>query len=266
MLMIGFFSSCNRKIAAGQAYPIYSSYVLDSFDIYVTLPDSVKPSKAYPAFFYLDAGINSGKKLREMLAMPEYTFVRENYVFIGIAHKGDFHLKRRRDFIPLDITTKDSALQSANFGHAENFYYFLKNELLPVAIKNYHLDSSQLAILGHSFGGLFATYCLFRGDSPFSRFYSLSPSLWVNAYAIFGQEYIYRNPQVRKYIFFSSGSMERLNFIKAGTDSLNRYFSNKQYQHLQYEYKVIEGKAHNSQVPESLSMIFCAAMPDSACQ
>src|SRR5262245_3613618 len=99
-----------------------SSKTGDTYELIIKRPKDFDSTKSYHHVYFTDAGINSGKVL---LSQPNDSL--RNCILIGISHKGDWETKRRRDFIPSDITGDSSD----NFGHASKFYLFIKEELMP---------------------------------------------------------------------------------------------------------------------------------------
>ncbi|GLK79585.1 esterase [Methylopila turkensis] len=66
-------------------------------------------------------------------------------------------------------------------GGAETFLTFLEEELKPEIARRVRTDPARSALFGHSFGGLFALYALFRRPEAFSRWIAVSPSVyWEN--------------------------------------------------------------------------------------
>jgi predicted alpha/beta superfamily hydrolase len=256
VLLLSFaLVSCAQKKSTSPTLLIYSEKVKDSFEIYITVPKRVDTVKQLSVMYYLDANINSGKKLREMISRPEFSDKVNKTIFVGIGHLGDFHVLRRRDFILPEIKNGDTAGASVNYGQIENFYQFLKTELIPFIDSTYKINSNNNSILGHSFGGLFAFYCLFKNDTLFKNFYALSPSLWVDNYAIYKFNRLTRDSLNKKFLYFSSGSLEIFNRIKAGTDDMDLFLQKNNYPNLSYKYEIHSGKTHNSQVENSLNFI-----------
>ena len=258
IFIIGFiFSACGQNPIGKPAFVMYSENVKDSFDIYINLPKSYSPIKTYNAFYYLDANIKSGNKIREIvrdsLLNPKFS----NTIFVGIGHKGDFHVLRRRDFTVPEIIGKDTFGLSNNFGQIDRFYLFMKYELIPYLNNNYNINNSENSLLGHSFGGLFTIYALFKNDSIFKHYFALSPSLWVSNYSIYNFNKLDTNFDVNKNLLVAAGSLELLNKIKSGADQFELYLKNMKYKSLQFEYKIYKGETHNSEVPHSISDILC---------
>lgn len=247
--------SCAQRTDQSPATTIYSIHVKDSFEIYLTIPQKVDTGNRFSVFYYMDANLKSGNKLREMIARPEFAEKVNNTIFVGIGHIGNFHVLRRRDFILPVIKNGDTAGISENYGQIENFYQFLKTELIPMIDSVYGTKSKDNSILGHSLGGLFAFYCLFKNDTLFQNFYALSPSLWIDNYAIYKFNKLSPDDITKKDLYFSSGSLEIFNRIKAGTNEMNLFLKKNNYPGLSYKYEIHSGKTHNSQVESSLGFI-----------
>lgn len=235
-----------------------SSFVKDSFDIHVTLPPGYDSSHAYPVIFYMDADLKSGNKLRTIIDEFNKQGQPIHAVFAGVGHFGDYHVVRRRDFITPFMNDKNDSLVSNDklFGQAENFYLFLKKEFIPWIEKNYSVNSNR-TLIGHSLGGLFTFYCLFKKERLFTNFVALSPALWINDENIYAFEKKYKQDSSSLYanLYLCSGSLERLNYILSGNRKMKAYLQKQPYRGLNLQYIEFKGENHNSEVPLALKMI-----------
>lgn len=247
--------SCGQKISTPPTSIIYSAKVKDSFEIYITVPQRIDTVKRLSVLYYLDANLKSGKKLRELIAKPAFSNKAGNTILVGIGHIGNFHVLRRRDFILPEINNSDTAGTSTSYGQIENFYQFLKTELAPLIDSMYKTNPKDNSIIGHSLGGLFVFYCLFKNDTLFKNYYALSPSLWIDNYSIYKFNHLAKKSSVKKNLYFSSGGLEVFNRIKAGTNEMNLFLQKQHYPGLSYNYEIHSGKTHNSQVENSLNFI-----------
>jgi hypothetical protein len=234
-----------------------STFVKDSFDIYVTLPANYdSANQSFPVIFYMDANLKSGKKLRSIANEFANNHQPINAVFVGVGHTGPYRTLRRRDFISPSIT--DSFLTSIdkNYGHSDNFYEFLKNELIPFVEKNYKVNQNR-SLIGHSLGGLFSVYSLFKKDRLFTNYVALSPSLWVNGRRIYEFEKQYRKESTSLHanLYLCSGTKETLNYILNGNRDMKSYLEGQQYTGLNLYYYEFEGETHNSEVSVALKTI-----------
>lgn len=231
---------------------IYSTQVGDSFDIYVSIPDSYSALRKYDWVFYCDAGLKLGQELRQQLASPQADSMEA--IFIGIAQIGNFHVLRRRDFILPAIKGADTAAASKVYGHIVEFYQFLKTELVPLMETRYP-GSGRRAILGHSLSGLFAVYCLFRNETLFDRFIALSPSLWIDHEAIYRFCRTGPSRELKGQLYLSAGSRENFNQILRGNEKMKKFLQNGNHSHVDLIYRIHPGTTHNSQVPVSLAEV-----------
>ena len=233
----------------------YSKNVSDSFDIYISTPFQFDPKEAHNVVYYCDANLKSGQYLRKLLSTRQYNSQLKNKIFVGIGHIGNFHVLRRRDFILPDIDGSDTAGRDKNYGQTEKFYLFLKNELIPAVNLKFKTNADSNSIIGHSLGGLFAFYCLFRSENLFAKYFALSPALWIDKYSIYEFNKIQGGLPSKKYLYFVSGSKETVNRILNGTNEAKLFLDKMKYNNLLYEYEVLEGETHNSEVPISLDKI-----------
>ena len=234
---------------------IYSKNVKDSFDLFITTPAVMDNNRSYDVIYYCDANLKSGRKMRELIRSAVFAGKAGHTIFVGIGQRGNFHVLRRRDFILPVIKGTDTAGRSAEYGQIENFYQFLKKELIPQINITYKTNSANNAVVGHSLGGLFAFYCLFKNETVFKHYYALSPALWIDRYSIYHFNKLTGNNKVDKDLYFSAGGMEVMNHIKKGTRQMKDFLDQRKYPELRYIYAVHAGKTHNSQVELSLRYI-----------
>ncbi|MBK8611849.1 MAG: alpha/beta hydrolase [Chitinophagaceae bacterium] len=247
--------SCSQNSNSSNYSVIYSTIVKDSFEIYVSTPSNMDTTKSYDIIYYCDANLKSGKKLRELIKQDIYSAKVNNTIFVGVGHIGNFHVLRRRDFILPEFLNGDTIGSSKNYGQTENFYQFLKIELIPKINSAYKTNPNNNSILGHSLGGLFAFYCLFKNDTLFESYYALSPSLWIDNYSIYNFNSLSKESPIKRNLYFSTGSLEIFNHIKTGTNKMDAFLNKQKYQNLIFKYDIHDGKTHNSQVEKSLDYI-----------
>lgn len=142
-----------------------------------------------------------------------------NAIVVGIGHFENYRELRRRDLItPFVKSSKDSLISDeVNFGHCEEFYQLLKQELIPQIEKQYRCNTDR-SFVGHSLGGLFAFYCLFKKEHLFRNHVSLSPALWINYYNIyeFEKKYYDYSHTLDATLYLCTGTKETFNKILEG--------------------------------------------------
>jgi uncharacterized protein len=142
---------------------MHSGYVNDDYKILISLPDDYNEqrSNTYPVIYFLDGGSTTFHNITS-----EYmdAGIIPDVITIGIGYPGAS--QRNRDY-------------TYSF---ENFYQFMKYELIPYIDANFHTDSLNRTLYGHSFGGLCVLQTLFKytdyHDILFHNLIAASPSIW----------------------------------------------------------------------------------------
>jgi len=220
----------------------------DTYELIIKRPKDFDSTKAYHHVYFTDAGINSGKFI-----LNQSLDSTKDCILIGIAHKGDWDTKRRRDFIPSDI----SGDSSDNFGQASKFYLFIKEELMPYIDKKFPQQKSKVFI-GHSFGGLFALYMSMKENKLFDHYYAISPSVWANYYELMKIEknYAAKTKDYNSNISIYAGSLEFLNKVLGSSKEFYDKVSERKYIGLNISRSVINGVNHYGIVPKVVPEIF----------
>jgi uncharacterized protein len=236
----------------------HSKYVNDSFDIYVSLPDNYEAgNNNYNTVYYMDANLKSGKAMREAILDFRKNGSGINAIAVGIGHFRNYRELRRRDLITPFIASGDSLVSDEkNFGHCEEFYQFLQHELIPFIEKKYRCTQER-SFIGHSLGGLFAFYCLFKKDHIFRNHVALSPALWINYGNIYDYEkkYFAQSQTLDARLWLCTGTRETLNKILEGGRDMKAWLDKRKYVNFDFRYKEFEDETHNSEVPKALAMI-----------
>jgi predicted alpha/beta superfamily hydrolase len=219
-----------------ERFSINSQIINDTYPIEVYLPmnyDSSQPNLLIigldgELFFEETAGIISEKVSQG--SMPPC-------VFIGVGNlKG-----RNRDYTP---TAYEHGL-----GGAENFYRFLKEELIPeVAIRYNIKPTNEKILIGHSFGALFTHYAIFqnRADNPFNKFVSVGCSFWYDSGVIFEYEknYFLNHTDLDARYYAGMGSLEG-GVNLASFDEMNERLQNRNYPKFKMNTQIIKKHGHS---------------------
>ncbi len=240
-------------------FTFHSKAVGDSFDIYISLPDNYEKSdSSYHTIYYMDANLKSGKAFRTALSNFRKEGKSLNAISIGIGHFRNYRELRRRDLItPFIKNEKDSLISDDKvFGHCDEFYQFLRDELIPMIEAKYRCNGKR-SWVGHSLGGLFAFYALFKKDPVFVNHVSLSPALWINYSNIYEFEkcYFENKDKQKATLYLCAGSKETMNKILNGARKMKTHLDSRAYPNLNFVYKEFEGESHNSEVPLALNWI-----------
>jgi predicted alpha/beta superfamily hydrolase/ketosteroid isomerase-like protein len=155
----------------------FSKAIQDSFSVFVRLPaDYDKNSQRhYPVVYILDANVyfnylsDSLDRVKGMQPL-----------LVGIGYKDFIEMDslRDRDF------TYPPALPTDSFrisGGGERFYDFIRSELVPLVDSMYRTDKPGRTLMGHSLGGYFCLYALYKGLTDgllvFRNYIAASPSV-----------------------------------------------------------------------------------------
>ncbi len=166
-----------------QVRHIESNYTHKDYKIYVNIPAGYyqHPNKHYPAIFLLDADYSFPIAKGIVEHLEDRNRMSEVFVF-GIAYDGpdQYKLNRTRDYTPTYVAKGGYGPQYQKVsGGAPKFEKFLQNQLIPYLDKSFRLNKDR-TLVGHSFGGLFATWVSLRNPSLFSSDIIVSPSLWYD--------------------------------------------------------------------------------------
>lgn len=149
--------------AIGETISFKSTILDEERTIIVYTPATYNLSEnSYPVMYLLDGGthFHHATGIAQFLAangiIPE---------MIVVAVK---NVDRTRDFSPTHVDERPTT------GGAEKFMGYLKEELMPFMKNNYRTLPYEI-LVGHSFGGEFATYALLNYPDVFNSYIAISP-------------------------------------------------------------------------------------------
>lgn len=210
-----------------------SNYNEIEYDLFIRFPSEYKTNnKSYPTLFLLD---------------PQYLFsvcygvqkIYENYIIVGVGHKNlDFtelnqkirgwksEINRDRDFLPWKLdreifvagTSKAEIDEISGIsGQAEKFAQFINHQVISLIDKKFRTTNDR-TLIGHSFGGVFASFMLFCHPENFTKYIAITPVLASEYYQeknMFGA--LKRKiSDTKKLVYFSIGGEEK-------DDRINNY-------------------------------------------
>lgn len=157
----------------------------------------------------------------------------------------------------LDLTPTDIAADIPT-GGAPEFLDFLRSELIPQIESEFHADPADRALMGHSFGGLFATYALLHGDGLFQRFVIASPSIWWDDRVILEMEAAYAGSHdaLDARVFLSVGELEETTSgfpMTSDMTSFARTLASRGYEGLELGATVFDDETHLSVIGAAFS-------------
>lgn len=232
----------------------------ESYAIYVSIPPDYYryPNKKYPAIFLLDADYSFPIATSITNHLADRARISPAFVFgIGYAGESNYKLHRTKDYTPTLVPTGGYGSQYQKFsGGAPAFSQFIQNELLPYCQNSFRL-SPQRTLVGHSYGGLFASWLMLNNPQLFSSYIIVSPSLWYDKDYMFKFEKLYSSSHqsLPVNVFFSIGENENSGDFKM-VDSLNHYVAilkDRNYRDFQYSYTTVPLEDHDMIFPTAFS-------------
>lgn len=278
LLILFFAGSSNQlfgQINANTTFNQHDSHVLESqingitYKLEVSLPlhYSADDTLRYPVLYILDGNIGFPIAHSVRSAM-DITRSLENLIIVGIEYDVDrimarFFANRWKDFTisndpaadnhPAFLIPSGLSEGDKSSGGASDFLIVLKNEILPFIDAEYKITGER-GITGHSLGGLFVSYALFKAPGLFSRYGINSPSFWWGSGEIFNIEKSFseQHQDLSAQVFLSVGSMEGESMTSGMTafaDSLN----SRNYDGLKLTAHIFEDEGHMSVIPAMIS-------------
>ena len=231
---------------------IYSKHVKDKFVITIRKPAAFDLKKKYHHVYITDGSIGIGDYILGKDKSWAAT-IPSSCVIIAISHIGDWEAKRARDFIPSDISRNSEN----NFGKADSFYLFMRNELIPTIEKKMK-NKKDRAFIGHSFGGLFCLYTLFKDDKLFDRHFAISPSIWANYYELdkIEEKFSKNHTNLKANVTLFAGTLEFLNKVLSSTRDFYATLEKRKYPALVIQKNEINYANHFSIRKPAVDKIF----------
>lgn len=262
-LLVPFASAKPYTVPNTEVRHLHSAKTGANYELFVALPpDYAKSKRSYPVVYMLDADY-SFALVRNIV---QHFVEREDLppmILVAIAYPGAaanrdvYRMNRTRDYTPVYAPDGGYGAEFQKVsGGAPKFRAFFRSELVPYVEKNFRAEQRDRTIIGHSYGGLFATYVLLTEPDLFARYIIVSPSLWyANRTALAIDAAGTTKPDAR--VFFAVGSMENQpQANRAMVDDLEELVTqlkNRNHPKLQMRLKIFDGETHNSVFPAAVT-------------
>lgn len=254
------------KMLEMEGHYVKSSANGKTYQVFVSLPMgySQNESETYPVLYQLD-GFYSYQIIDGIKGILEVVGETEKTIVVSIADSilsmQVWDRSRWYDFTPGQDAKVDSIrnaqlavpkgyLQS---GGADNFVSIIKNNIMPF-IENHYRTNGDNGIAGHSAGGLFATYCLFKHPDLFDRYGLNSPGIAWKNYHIFEleQDYYNSNKELSKKVLISVAENDNPDIVES-YKRLRKVLEERNYDKLDVEFIEFTDETHVSVMPASIS-------------
>ncbi len=236
-------------IAGSQVRTLKSSATGRNYDLYIHVPgDSARNKETkYPVLYLLD-GQWDFKLLDSVLGGLHYDKFVPDMIIVGITYSGanpNYDSLRAMDYTPAPVASV------AGSGDGPKFLSFLKGELIPFIESNYPAAAKRF-LMGSSLGGLFTLYALFTEPTMFIGYVASSPAVPIAERFAFKQEaeYARKHRELPVKLYLAVGESEEL---AKPVKEFMQIITERGYQGLKLETRVIEGERHSGVKPETFN-------------
>ncbi|NOT42051.1 MAG: alpha/beta hydrolase [Alphaproteobacteria bacterium] len=237
-----------------------------NYQLFVSLPSDYRTSKqSYPVVYMLDADY-SFALVRNIV---QHFVEREDLppvILVAVAYPGAasdravYRMNRTRDYTPAYAPDGGYGAEYQKVsGGGPKFRAFIATELIPLIERRYRAARDDRTIIGHSYGGLFATYVLLTQPALFKRYIIVSPSLWYSNRIALTMEEAAAASGVKPIarVFFAVGSFENQPGVnRSMVDDLAELvekLKSHNNRNLVVRHRVFEGETHNSVFPAAVT-------------
>jgi len=135
--------------------------------------------------------------------------------------------------------------RNTEFLEKEKLAAFLVKELIPYLKANQY-DTQKITLIGHSFGGYFATYLYLTNNGLFNSCIAVSPAYWPNKKDLFNDLNSLGNNSISGNFYMAIGNKRWDDIsITKYIDEMDRLLTKHQRQ-IRYRLNRLEGFSHNA--------------------
>ena len=243
-----------------QVHKIHSKSNNQDYKLYINIPSSYfsnQKEKRYSTVYLLDADYSFALTKQVAEHLMDRDRVQE-FIIVGIAYDGPlkYKLNRTRDYTPSMVLDGGYGPGfQKHSGGADKFYQFLNDELIPYISKKFPVNNDR-AIVGHSYGGLFASYGLIHYPAVFDKAIIVSPSLWYDNGLILKQARSQNNFNYSTLhkVYLAVGEHENLHYKKVDDLKLfSKTIQGKPHHNLECDIDITTNLDHDTIFPTALT-------------
>ena len=173
----------------GQAFALPDTHVINlpkalngvAYQLYVHVPPACRSAaEGCPVVYMLDAEYSFPLAATIVTHLVDRERIPPVIsVAIGYRDKSHYHLNRTRDYTPFFFAEGGYGPEVQKVsGGGPHFLKVIQNQIIPYVEKHFPASARHRTLVGHSYGGLFATYAWINAPAWFENFLIVSPSLW----------------------------------------------------------------------------------------
>ncbi len=229
----------------------------ETYQLLVHFPDDYDPAKRYDVLYVLD-GIDGFPMAISCLGIL-HGECDKNYrepLLVGISDGtliGKPGNKRSRDFTPTAFKT---SWGGSGDGGGPAFLAFIEKEVIPLVEKTYPVTTNR-AIYGYSYGGLFTSYALFTRPDLFRTILIGSPSLFADDAVIlhrFEPDYAKAHKDLPLSVWLSVGQNDE--YLVEDVQKLANALKSRQYPSLRLQSTTIKEVNHLTGIQPTMLQAF----------
>jgi predicted alpha/beta superfamily hydrolase len=274
LLLIYSNSSFGQKLEPKERitepdHTLSSELMGKDYQLYMSFPKSysTKDTISYPVLYVLDGriafpSIKGTKDALDLFGDDEI----EDVIIVGIGsglNTRSWAISRTYDYtISIDTIhdrnrekQRDLPEGTVKSGGADEFLKCLKTEIIPFVDKHYKTNTDR-GITGHSFGGLFAAWCLIESDGYFTRLGISSPSFWWDNEKLLNKAVSqlttnesFDIPATKVFICVGENEGHMVSLMEKFKSNLET----ADYENIDLNWQIFDGESHLSVWPASIS-------------
>lgn len=220
-----------------QELSIYDAEVGDTFVVHISLPPDYDGNQKYPMVVMTDGvwRLSDHPELRPMMVDGEI----EPVILVSIGYPNGYKYE--------DIRVRDLVTDP------ESYLHFITDNLVPYLSEIFPVDSENMTLTGHSYGGYFAFYAMYNsdviGNNLFANYYIGSPSFQASTNSLyikdFAKAYYERNKSLACKVYICAGKSEPAQFVSSITSFVEEMKARGD-EGTVLKYEIIQGYGHNT--------------------
>lgn len=240
-----YAENVSLTIPGSETIKLHSKQTKQDHELIIILPSSYEsaPKRHYPTLYYLDAYWDFALvySLYEQLRLDNLV---PELILVGLSYPGsneDYIRRRLSDFTPM----KDPVAPGS--GNANAFLSYLKHNVIKKIEAEYRADPKDRALAGHSLGGLFTLYAMYKEPEFFERYLAMSPTVIAGNHYVakLDAQYKKKRKDLPARLFLAYGENEDPAYRGAIAD-YEKALSSRNYNALNYKHQVLPGMRHTS--------------------